>query len=130
MWRQPQASCSPGNPSYAAFWVGLGGFTPTSTALEQAGTEVDCGLRGHASYYAWYELVPYRSVTLPASALDVHPGDAISTTVTVVGSQVTLQIHNITRGQVFNKVLQAGSADVLCATSTKGGGRLRTVTIS
>lgn len=114
-WRQPQASCSPGTRSYAAFWVGLGGFNPSSTALEQAGTEVDCGLRGHTSYYAWYELVPSRSVRLPASVLKVRPGDLIATTVSVVGNEVTILVHNETRHKDFRKVLTAAAVDVSSA---------------
>src|SRR4051812_6026851 len=37
-WVQPKANCKAGE-SYSAFWVGLGGFSGTSTALEQIGTE-------------------------------------------------------------------------------------------
>ncbi len=41
-WTQPDASCIAGRSSYSAAWVGIGGYKPTSPALEQIGTEVDC----------------------------------------------------------------------------------------
>jgi hypothetical protein len=41
-WRQPAGSCTPGNRSYSAFWVGIGGYSLTARALEQIGTELDC----------------------------------------------------------------------------------------
>src|SRR6201995_4887896 len=55
-WVQPQASCD-GSRGDAVFWVGIGGATQESSALEQTGTEVDCS-GGSAAYSAWYELVP------------------------------------------------------------------------
>jgi hypothetical protein len=38
-WVQPAGICSRGD-QYAAFWVGLDGYS--STTVEQTGTEVDC----------------------------------------------------------------------------------------
>ena len=38
-WTQPTASCASGS-QYAAFWVGLDGYT--SKTVEQIGTEADC----------------------------------------------------------------------------------------
>src|SRR3954467_5115543 len=55
-WVQPEASCDSGTGD-AAFWVGIGGATQESSALEQTGTEVDCS-SGSPVYSAWYELVP------------------------------------------------------------------------
>ena len=55
----------------AAIWVGLGGYTVGSNALEQTGTAADCNGAGKATYYAWYELVPASSVTLK---LKIFPG--------------------------------------------------------
>ena len=47
-------TCSRGD-QYAAFWVGLDGYT--SSSVEQTGSEVDCVGRT-AEYYAWYEMYP------------------------------------------------------------------------
>ena len=33
-WTAPSASCTSGQPSYSSAWVGLGGYSPTSSALE------------------------------------------------------------------------------------------------
>lgn len=114
-WRQPRASCVPGSPSFTAFWVGLGGFS--SSRLEQTGTEVDCGRRGHAAYYAWYELVPSSTATmkLPASALRVRPGDMISASVAVTGRNVTISLQNDTRHQAFRSVVEASALDASSA---------------
>ena len=52
-WVQPAASCSTTSSTTAsAFWIGLGGDSESSNALEQAGTEADC-TGGTASYSAW-----------------------------------------------------------------------------
>ena len=62
-----------------------------SGSLEQAGTERRLRRpQENATYRAWYELVPapFR-VTV---ALKVLPGDTITTTVTVAGSKVTMQV--------------------------------------
>src|ERR1700750_2391875 len=68
-WVQPAASCDAGRGD-AVFWVGLGGATSESSALEQTGTEVDCS-SGSREYSAWYELVPAAPVKV---ALAVRPG--------------------------------------------------------
>jgi hypothetical protein len=56
-WVQPAVSCATRRSSYSAFWVGLGGASDTSQALEQIGTEADCRA-GKPAYSMWYELVP------------------------------------------------------------------------
>jgi hypothetical protein len=66
-WTQPAANCASAGASRtaSAFWVGLGGNSESSNALEQTGTEADCSANGLASYAAWYELVPAASVKAP-----------------------------------------------------------------
>lgn len=60
-----------GGPGAAsAFWVGLDGSS--STSVEQLGRDSDCD-SGTPSYYAWYEMYPNPSVTLP-SQYPVSPG--------------------------------------------------------
>ena len=111
-WTQPNATCVPGQSTYSAVWVGIGGYKPTSNALEQIGTEVDCNAAGNAVSSAWYELVPAPSRTI---SLAVHPGDVMHATVTVVGHQVTLELENLTRHRSFDKKLHAPSIDVSSA---------------
>ena len=59
----------------------MGGYIRGAPALEQIGTEVDCGKRGHAVYYAWYELEPSATRNVPARVLSVRPGDVMSASV-------------------------------------------------
>jgi hypothetical protein len=84
----------------------------SDTSLEQAGTEADCDASGSASYSAWYELVPSAPVTV---SMAVHPGDHITSKVTVDGGNVTIQLNDSTTGGSFEKTLQVSSADVSSA---------------
>jgi hypothetical protein len=90
---QPKVNCAAGE-SYAAFWVGLGGFSGDASALEQIGTESDCSQRGGAVYEAWYEIVPAPSIPI---RMRILPGDRVSAAVLAQGTQVTLQLTNLTR---------------------------------
>ena len=111
-WTQPAATCTPGQSTSAAMWVGLGGYTVGSNALEQAGTAADCSSAGKATYYAWYELVPAASVTLK---LKIFPGDKITSSVLVKGNDVLVQVKNRTRHTVFTKHLEMEEPDVSSA---------------
>ena len=111
-WTQPSASCIAGQSSYSAVWVGIGGFRPTSDALEQIGTEVDCNPAGNAVSSAWYELVPAPSTAI---SLTVHPGDVMHAAVTVDGHHVTVVLQNLTSHRTFRKSLYAPSIDVSSA---------------
>ncbi len=111
-WTQPNATCVDGEPSYSAAWVGLGGYNPTSDALEQIGTEVDCGADGAVQSSAWYELVPAPSKPI---SLIVRPGDVMHATVTVVGHRVTVDLENLTRHRAFDRNLYASDIDVSSA---------------
>jgi hypothetical protein len=93
-WRVPSVTCQAGTPSFSAMWVGIGGYSETSTALEQTGTESDCRSTGKPAYYAWYELVPAPSHRTP---MTVHPGDLMHAAVSVSGSHVTLTLSDLTR---------------------------------
>jgi hypothetical protein len=95
-WKQPAVTCTPGAPSAAALWVGLGGSTASSKALEQTGTAADCSETGRATYSIWYELVPAAPVT---TRLPLKPGDGIAASVAVSGKRVSIRITNVTRGK-------------------------------
>ena len=102
-WRVPKSTCTVDRISSAAFWVGLGGYDPASTALEQLGTGADCdGATKTPTYYAWWELVPASSVKIP---LIVNAGDTISAAVLVNGQKITFSLKNVTRHTRFSKVL-------------------------
>jgi hypothetical protein len=109
-WVQPSVSASSGQ-GYAAFWVGLGGASNGSQALEQVGTSGQV-VNGQATYSAWYELVPAAQVTLN---LAIHPGDHMSGKVTVNGTKVTISLSDQTTGQSVTKTLQMTNPDTSSA---------------
>jgi hypothetical protein len=111
-WVQPAISCTKSKATYAAFWVGLGGFSPTSQALEQIGTQATCTAAGKKKYSMWYELVPAASVPI---RFKVFPGNALTASVKVNGTQVTLQIRNLTRKTNFTKTLLMAESDLSSA---------------
>ncbi len=114
-WVQPAASCGStpaGTTTSSAFWVGLGGNSESSNALEQIGTEVDCSAAGKARYSAWYELVPALSRTINVV---VSPGDRIAASVTVAGTQVTVAMRDLTRGTSFSRILHMSAPDTTSA---------------
>jgi hypothetical protein len=111
-WRQPAAKCNTPYPTYEASWVGIGGYNRDSSALEQIGTELDCGSAGAATSGAWYELVPEPSRRI---RMTINPGDTISASVSVVGRHVTLKLTDRTRHRSFSKALTALSVDVRSA---------------
>jgi hypothetical protein len=111
-WVQPSATCVRGTPTYSSYWVGIGGYSSASQALEQVGTEVDCGSLGRVSSSAWYELVPAPSVPVP---LTVRPGDVMQAAVSVSGRSVNVTLNDVTRGQGFHKTIRASALDVSSA---------------
>jgi Peptidase A4 family len=91
-WTQPAGTCSRGD-QYAAFWVGLDGYT--SSSVEQTGSEVDCVGRT-AEYYAWYEMYPGPSENYSNT---VRAGDHFNASVTYEGSnKFSLYIADTTQG--------------------------------
>jgi len=70
------------NQQLSATWVGIGGTCTDAncdgagdSTLIQLGTEQDAYHIGSANYYAWYEMLPGNSVTIPNP---VQPGDRIN----------------------------------------------------
>jgi hypothetical protein len=113
-WTEPAADCSTTTrgSTASAFWVGLGGDSSGSDALEQAGTEADCTTTGAAHYTAWYELVPAASVRIP---LVVSAGDRVSATVNVRGTTVTVEVGDLTTGRRIARTLKMASPDLRSA---------------
>jgi hypothetical protein len=104
-WVVPAGTCTAGQDGYSATWVGLGGYSQSSSALEQTGTEFDC-TGGHAKYSAWYELVPAPGKDLK---MTVKPGDTIDVAVTVNAKRVTVLLRNRTHKATFKKTFTMSS---------------------
>jgi hypothetical protein len=111
-WVQPAADCTSTRPAYSAFWVGLGGYSPSSRALEQVGTEADCSQSGAVAYHAWYELVPANPATVH---LGLRTGDRVTASVVVAGHTVRVRIADVTSGVVFARTLRMRAPDVSSA---------------
>jgi peptidase A4-like protein len=102
-WVVPAAIDCPKSQEESSFWVGIDGFQKTATTVEQIGTDSDCdkGTKkkpGGPTYYAWWELYPQTTMTIPAAKLPVAPGDTMQASVTGSGSSFTLTIQNLTLG--------------------------------
>ena len=111
-WVQPTVKASSDSGTgYSAYWVGLGGSSHQSQALEQIGTAADV-TGGQTTYYAWYELVPSAEQKL---SLVVHPGDHVSGKVTVSGTTVTVSMSDQTTGKSTTKTLQMSNPDTSSA---------------
>jgi len=90
-WTEPSVSCSGGRTSYAAFWVGIDGFT--SGSVEQDGTLAECS-GGRAFYFSWWEMYPTNAIQVVGSS--VAPGDSISASVARSGTSYTLKVTDST----------------------------------
>lgn len=113
-WRIPAVTCSSGQTAYSASWVGIGGYSATSNALEQTGTESDCS-NGRPVYYAWYEMVPAASQRISATKMPVRPGNLMRGEVDVVGHTATLKLVNETQHKSYSTVRTASSIDTTSA---------------
>jgi hypothetical protein len=97
-WIVPTATC-PSGDQYAAFWVGIDGYS--SSTVEQTGTDSDCDGSNRPSYYAWYEFYPHASYEI--TSLTIQPGDVISAQVVYSGTEFTITITNETTGKSYSK---------------------------
>jgi hypothetical protein len=109
-WVQPAATCN-GTPTYSAFWVGLGGFSAKSYAVEQTGTQANCYVE-EPYYAAWYELFPAPPVYVK---MRIRPGDVMSATVTVNNRVVLIRLRNVTTDKLFVKRLRMRRPDLTSA---------------
>jgi hypothetical protein len=110
-WVVPAVDCASGSGDSAA-WVGLGGYSSSSQALEQTGTEADCSAGGTARYSAWYELVPAAARTI---RMTVRAGDHIGASVDVRGTLVTLSLRDTSTGATFTRAIRMTSPDTTAA---------------
>jgi hypothetical protein len=135
-WIVPAASSNANTgqgQGYSAFWIGLGGSSNQSRALEQVGTSSDT-VGGRTEYYAWYELVPAPETRLN---LAIHPGDRIFARVNVSGSTVNVSLADQTSGQSVTKTLKMSNPDTSSAewiaeapSAESRGGSLQTLPLA
>lgn len=111
-WTEPSATCTVGEPTFSSVWVGLGGFSESSKALEQIGTEADCSAGGKLKTSAWFELVPAASRTI---RIAVAPGDRMHASVTVEGDEVHLELADLTSHRTFAKTVHDADLDLTSA---------------
>jgi peptidase A4-like protein len=111
-WTQPLPICTPGEPTYSSVWIGIGGYSVSSPALEQVGTEADCTAGGAARSSAWFELVPAAS---QAIRMPVAAGDRIRATVSIAGRTVTLSLQDLTGHRTFSRTMRASVLDTTSA---------------
>ncbi len=100
-WIVPTATCTGvTRDQYAAFWVGLDGYS--STTVEQTGTLSDCD-GPTPNYYAWYEFYP--RALFEITNFPVKPGDVISALVfyNSTTEKFEIKIVNETTGLSFAK---------------------------
>ncbi len=110
-WTQPRVACRHGASSSSSFWIGLGGYAPDATGVEQIGTSADCE-SGEPVYYAWYELAPAPAVVVK---LDVAPGDRLAAEVSVKGGTTTVWLIDVTQGGAFATTKQVAEPDLSSA---------------
>jgi hypothetical protein len=109
-WTVPAASAhKAGEAENSATWLGIGGgcvdaaCTLNDATLIQTGTEQDVDSAGHASYSAWWELVPAPAVTITNMAISA--GDHIHASVSepAVGSSIwTITVNDVTKNESFS----------------------------
>lgn len=113
-WTQPTATCTSSgggrhgrsSDEYAAFWVGLDGYS--SDSVEQTGTDSDCD-GTTPDYYGWYEMYPADPVYYTNT---VKPGDSISASVTFSGTDTyTLVLTDSTQGWTQKQVIDESGFD-------------------
>jgi hypothetical protein len=90
-WTEPSASCSRRTTSYAAFWVGIDGYS--SSTVEQDGTIIEC-YHGTAYQYSWWEMYPTNDIQVVGSS--VAAGDRITASVVRSGTTYTLKVTDST----------------------------------
>ncbi len=97
-WVEPKVACT-STDAIASFWVGLDGYG--SKTVEQAGTLAFCR-GGKVTHYTWWQMSSSDGAQLVHST--VHPGDHVTSSVTVSGHTYTLTVTDHTRsGNSFTK---------------------------
>ncbi len=88
-----------GADTSSSVWIGIGG--QSDKTLIQVGTEQDFR-NGSANYYAWYELLPSYSVSIPS--FTVSPGDKMEASISLVDSNNSIwsiSLEDLTNNNQF-----------------------------
>jgi Peptidase A4 family len=123
-WSEPGVSCSR-STTYAAFWVGIDGYS--SDSVEQDGTLIEC-YGGTAYQYSWWEMYPTNDIQVVGES--VAAGDKISASVVRSGDSYTLSVTDSTHSANSFSTTQSCSdcdnssaewiAEAPCCTSSGG----------
>jgi len=99
-WIEPAVTCPAKGITYAAFWVGIDGFS--SDAVEQDGTLAVCA-HGAAAYYAWWEMFPTNPIQV-IKPMMVMPGDHMYGSVVYHPTlyDFTMTVKDMTMGTSFS----------------------------
>jgi hypothetical protein len=106
-WVQPAVNCVKAKIGFAAFWVGMDGFS--SPTVEQTGTEAVC-VGKQTTYEAFYELYPAAAVVLDSSTYPVLPGDTLTADVSAASASMFTISLSSSRGWSFTNTGPAPSA--------------------
>jgi hypothetical protein len=117
-WTVPTATAHRhGEAEFSSTWVGIGGgcvdagCAVSDSTLIQTGTEQDVDASGHASYSAWWEIIPAPSVTI--TTLHVRPGDHIHAALaesSSVPEMWTMALRDVTTGKSFTQTIPYASS--------------------
>ncbi len=107
-WTVPTVSCPSRGTTYAAFWVGIDGYSDST--VEQTGIFAECN-NGAATYEAWYEFYPAASVAI--SGVTVAPGDKITASVT----------YSTTTGEFTTTISSSGGGSYSTSSAVSGADR-------
>lgn len=103
-WTVPPASCSPGENSASAVWVGMTSDASNQSLLAQLGTDTECQ-GGIPQYFMWWEMFPAPSVPLNRP---LHAGDTATASVTFQQGNFQLSIDVPQEGVHFS-ITKAGN---------------------
>ena len=106
-WHVPEVNCNVTPNTYAAFWVGIDGFS--NSTVEQTGTSSNCN-GTTPQYFAWYEFFPAGPVTL--TNFPVEAGDVIGAEVKYLGDGTfQIRLHNHRTNQLYVKNQNVSGAE-------------------
>jgi Peptidase A4 family len=110
-WTVPQASCSPGENSASAIWVGMTSGVSDQSLLAQLGTDSDCQ-GGVPFYFMWWEMFPAPAVFLNQP---LQPGDTATATVAFQHGAFQLSIDVPKEGAHFSTTKAGAVSDTSIA---------------
>src|SRR5579871_1677081 len=122
-WTVPKASAhKKGENEYSSTWIGIGGGCVDSGCLVgdetliQDGTEQDVDSSGHASYSAWWEIIPAPSINLTGCTGDpnctVGAGDHITSTINSPADGLwTMSMADLSRHWTWSQTVPYASTE-------------------